>query len=458
MKKRIVTLIIFTLLFITTMNIPTFAFEAEVDFLNVKIGSSMDLNKEYTLTSDSGFNLYEVDNKQWPINYIEDLVIKVRLNFAGEIEIFNVSDEYLYTIPSDGSIIIGPGTMFQTTLNVDKNNYRDYITFISKENKISLINHINIENYLYGVVPKEMPAGWPMEALKAQAIVARSFALANMNKHKQEGFNLCDSTCCQVYRAYDNENPNTNQAVNETKGIYVFYNGKVASTPYHSTSGGYTEDSAIAWGGSLPYLVPIHDVYSEGQSANNWSLKVSPLEIGNKLLLKGINIGQIQDVQILKTSSANRVLELKIVGSLGEEIISGNNLRTLLGNTTMKSTWFDIDKVGEGLEKKIYVMDGISRYPVEIKVNSAYILDGKGYSSPNRTLVSRAVSKDRTASIGESMSITPTSFVFSGKGYGHGVGMSQYGAMEMAKLGFNYEDIIKHYYNGVDIINLNGDN
>lgn len=458
MKKKIISLTFCFLLFITLYNNTIYASAADIDFLNIKIGPSIDLYNEFALTSESGFNFYKSYDRDWPINSVKDNIIKARLNFAGDIDILSTNDELLYAIPGDGSVIIGPGSIFQFIIKVDLNNYRDYITFISRDNKLSLINHIQLENYLYGVIPKEMPASWPIESLKAQAVASRSFAVANMNKHIKEGFNLCDGTDCQVYKAYDNEHPNTNRAVNETRGIYAYYNGKVANTTYHSTSGGYTEDSSIAWGGSVPYLIAIEDIYSAGESAKNWSITMTPAEISNKLLSSGINIGQVQDIEISKTSDSNRVLELNIVGSLGAKIIKGNQLRTIFGNTIMKSTLFNIDKVGDSSTKKIYVIDGSSRYPVEIQVNSAYILDAKGNNKPNRFIVSRAISNEITSSIGESMVLGPASFVFNGKGYGHGVGMSQHGAMEMAKLGFNYEDIIKHYYSGVDIININGDN
>lgn len=458
MKKIIIAITICFLLLITLGINTIYASEPSIEFLNIKIGSSVDFYKQFTLTSESGFSFYEVFDKGRSINNIEDNTVKASLNSEGNIDIFGIDDELIYTIPGDGSIIIGSESIYQFLINVDKNNYRDYITFIAKDNKLSLINHIQIENYLYGVVPKEMPASWPMESLKAQTVVARTFAMSNVNKHINEGYNLCDSTHCQVYKAYDNEHPNTNQAVNETKGVYVYYNGKIASTPYHSTSGGYTEDSAIAWGGSVPYLVPVRDIYSEGTSANNWSIKLTSFEIANKLLQEGINIGQIQDINILNTSPANRVTEVKVVGSLGYKIITGNKLRTIFGNTIMKSTWFNIDKVGQGSNEKIYILDGNSRYPLEFDINNAYILDGKGNNSANRSAVSRAISNDRTSSISGSISIAPTTFIFNGVGYGHGVGMSQYGAMGMAKLGYNYEDIIKHYYTGVDIIKINGDN
>jgi stage II sporulation protein D len=453
MKKIIQVLTICFFINILLANI-SYGAENKMDFLDIKIGNSTDYFKQYTLESNTGFKFYEKRNKNLEVYNIQDEMVYASLNIYGEIEIISLENEIIYSIPSDGSIIIGS----ESLVKVDKNKYRDYITFLERDNKLSLINHINMEHYLYGVVPKEMPASWPVESLKAQAVVARSFALSNLNKHAKEGFNLCDTTDCQVYKAYDNEHPNTNQAVDETKGEYVYYNGKVASTPYHSTSGGYTEDSSVAWGGSIPYLIPVYDVYSEGTASNIWSINITPLEIKNKLSTIGINIGDIKDIIILNTSSANRVVELKIVGSNGDHIMNGNKMRTLLGNTTMKSTWFEIDKKGQNLTKKVYVIDDNLRNPVEVNINSTYILDGKSNTSSNRNNVSRAIGSDRTINIEQTLSITPTTFIFNGKGYGHGVGMSQFGAMEMAKLGYKYEDIIKHYYTGVEIIKTIGEN
>lgn len=457
MKNIIRIVTIYFIINILLINI-SYAYENKIDFLDIKIGNSTDYFKQYTLNSSTGFKFYKKTDKELEVYSIDDEMIYASLNIYREIEIISLDNEILYSLPSDGSIIIGSGLRPESIVKVGQNNYRDYITFLEKDNKLSLINHIELEHYLYGVVPKEMPASWPMEALKAQAIVARSFALANVKKHAKEGFNLCDTTECQVYKAYDNEHPNTNLAVDKTKGEYVYYNGKVASTPYHSTSGGHTEDSSVAWGGSIPYLIPVYDVYSEGAASNNWSVKMTPLEIENKLSTIGVNIGKIKDIVVLNTSSANRVVELKIVGSNGDHIMNGNKMRTLLGNTTMKSTWFEIDKMGEDSIRKVYVVDGNLGTPVEVNINSSYILNGKSNTNSNRNNVSRAIGSDKITNIEQALSITPTTFVFNGKGYGHGVGMSQYGAMEMAKLGYKYDDIIKHYYTGVDIIKTNGEN
>ena len=451
---------IFTICFIINMLLTNIShgYEDKLDFLDIKIGSSADYFKQYTLKSSTGFKFYDKRDKNLEIYSIHDEMIYASLNIYGEIEIISVGNEILYSLPADGSIIIGSGIISNSLLKVDQNNYRDYITFLEKDKKLSLINHIEMEHYLYGVVPKEVPASWPIESLKAQAVVARSFALTNLNKHAKDGFNLCDTTDCQVYKAYDNEHPNTNQAVDETKGEYVYYNGRVASTPYHSTSGGYTEDSSVAWGGGVPYLIPVSDKFSEGTNANIWSVKMTTLEIENKLSTIGVNIGEIKDIVILNTSSANRVVELKIIGTKGDHIMDGNKMRTLLGNNTMKSTWFEIDRKGQNSTKKVYVIDGNLKNSVEIDINNSYILDGKSNTNSNRNVVSRAIGSDRTTNIDRSLSISQTTFIFNGKGYGHGVGMSQYGAMEMAKLGYNYKDIIKHYYTGVDTIKKNGEN
>lgn len=425
-------------------------------FIDVKIGASTDYFKQYSLKSENGFEIYNKNEKDVFLFIIEDDMIYASININGDIELISLDNEILYLLPSDGSLVIH-SSGDESLIKVNENNYRDYITFIEANNRISLINHIYIENYLYGVVPKEMPASWPKEALKAQALVARSFALASMNKHAKEGFSLCDTTHCQVYKAFDNEHPNTNAAVDETKGEYVYYKGKVATTPYHSSSGGYTEDSSIAWGGgNTPYLISVQDIYSEAASSNNWSLKLSPIEIKNKLA--GVNIGEILDIHILDKTESNRIANLKIIGTNGEHIIKASVLRDLLGNTSMKSTMFEIEKIGETEIKKVFVIDGSLQYPVEINLSNSHILDESSNTNVNRNNINRIQSGNNITSIDGTLSSQPTTIVFSGKGYGHGVGMSQVGAMEMAKLGYNYEDIINHYYTGVDIIKINGDN
>jgi stage II sporulation protein D len=121
-----------------------------------------------------------------------------------------------------------------------------------------------MQEYLYGVVPREMSKTWPLEALKAQAVVARTFAITNQNKFMHLGFNMDNSVLSQVYGGYDWEGPISNQAVDETIGMLLYYNTTLASAYYHSNSGGYTANSENVWSSEVPYLRSVFDPYSIG--------------------------------------------------------------------------------------------------------------------------------------------------------------------------------------------------
>ena len=139
-------------------------------------------------------------------------------------------------------------------VNVEGTDYRGGITAKRLTNSdMTIINKLPLEEYLYGVIPSEMPASWPVEALKAQAIAARGFAVTNFNKYKRFDFNLCTTTYSQVYKGYSGEHPNTNKAVDQTRDMVIFYNGKLVEPYYHSNSCGYTEDSENVW--TTDYLI-----------------------------------------------------------------------------------------------------------------------------------------------------------------------------------------------------------
>lgn len=447
MKRYIFLTIILVLL------IPSISLGASTDeiYLDVKIGNNINVSDSVTLFSDYGFNLYNKDSKREIIDISENSII-VSGNYNGTITIYNTNYNYITDIPGDGSIIIGSGNTQDSLIQVEKNKYRDYITFLNKGSEIFLINHIELNKYLYGVLPREMPVSAPLEALKAQAIASRSYTLSNINKHKKDGYNLCDKVDCQVYGAYDNEKPATNQAVDETKGIYAYYGGKVINATFHSTSGGYTEDSSKVWGSSIPYLIAVEDEFSTTAPHSNWTVEFTARDIKEKLLSTGIDIGDIVGIEPLEITEANRVQRLKIKGTKGEHILTSSSFRNLVGTTILKSTWFNIDTTGANSTTKVYALSANSPNPKEINMNNAYILSGGNKATVSRSSVSRALGNDRSSTLDGTVSSKPTTFIFNGRGYGHGVGMSQYGAIEMAKQGYNFEDIIKHYYQGVDIV------
>lgn len=453
--KRIISVIIICLM--VTVSLPlnySYGESMNSKYLDVKVGKNFNASDYITLSSDNGFYLYNKNNKENEVFQIIDTSIIVSKNYEEGLDILDSNNNILTTIPGDGSIIIGSGSFRDSIIQVGKKKYRDFLGFLVRNDGILLINHIEVENYLYGVVPKEVGASFPIESIKAQAVAARTYALSNINKHKNEGFNLCDTTHCQVYGAMDAEHSSTNQAVNETRNMVVYYEGKLAETTFHSNNGGYTESNKDAWGGAaLGYLIAKEDKFSLNSPNSSWTVKLTLQEMNSKLISAGINVGELIDMEVLEISEGKRVLKLKIKGSSKDEIISGSKLRTILGNNEIKSTFFNINKEGTSSSAKTYIMDGNSIKPIEVNLSNATIIDGRGVKTILKTGTTTALGENSAKSITNNYATSPTSFTFEGKGYGHGVGMSQYGAMEMAKQGYNFEEILKYYYHGVDIIN-----
>lgn len=451
--KRLLCMLIIATVFLGAMPLNSYG-ENYVDFIDVKIEQNTELNNTIRLYSDYGFYLYEKYSKDRDILDIADFEIHVLGNSVGEIEIYSVNGLLLTTIPADGSVIIGSQDINNSIIKVDENRYRDYITFLVNGSNVIIINHIYIENYLFGVVPREIPASAPTDALRAQAIVARSYTYTTLNKHINDGYNLCSTIDCQVYGGYEWEHPATNQAIIDTCGEYITYDGSIVNTPYHSSSGGYTESNENVWGGKLPYLVAIEDEFSTNAPNSNWSIKLTPRDLGSKLAANGINVGDVKDLKILEATVSDRVEEIKITGTTGEEVITGKKFRDIIGSTVLKSTLFSIDREGSSEIKKVYVIDGSGQAPKEVSLNGMYIIDGYNKKTVSRNSTSRVRGSESSTNIEGTVTATATTFTFQGKGYGHGVGLSQYGAIEMAKLGYNYDEIIRHYYSGVEITNL----
>ena len=453
--KRIISVIIICLM--VTVSLPlnySYGESMNSKYLDVKVGKNFNASDYITLSSDNGFYLYNKNNKENEVFQIIDTSIIVSKNYEEGLDILDSNNNILTTIPGDGSIIIGSGSFRDSIIQVGKKKYRDFLGFLVRNDGILLINHVEVENYLYGVVPKEVGASFPIESIKAQAVAARTYALSNINKHKNEGFNLCDTTHCQVYGAMDAEHSSTNQAVNETRNMVVYYEGKLAETTFHSNNGGYTESNKDAWGGAaLGYLIAKEDKFSLNSPNSSWTVKLTLQEMNSKLISAGINVGELIDMEVLEISEGKRVLKLKIKGSSKDEIISGSKLRTILGNNEIKSTFFNINKEGTSSNAKTYIMDGNSIKPIEVNLSNATIIDGRDVKTILKTGTITALGENSAKSITNNYATSPTSFTFEGKGYGHGVGMSQYGAMEMAKQGYNFEEILKYYYTGVDIIN-----
>ncbi len=340
---------------------------------------------------------------------------------GGNIGLFSSSNKPI--IVYDSSIKLRfSNSYLQEYIEVQNKPYRGSISFLpDSSNKLTVINTLLIEEYIYGVVAKEMPATWNKEALKAQAVAARNYAVKNLNKYKSLGFDLSTTQNSQVYGGVAGEHINTTKAVDETRGILAYYNGDIADLFYHSSSGGKTENSENVWSNSVPYLRGVEDSFSLGSPNDYWEYKISKADVEKLLKNKSKNIGKLSGIRIDKVSENGRVLKLTFVGDKGETSIEKESIRAFFGYSNLKSTWFTINSQ-------------------TAKINDSY----------NSALDDLQLFLN-TNNYGSSATITSQEYVFQGKGYGHGLGMSQYGAKKMADSGYSFDQILKYYFRGIDV-------
>lgn len=447
MRKKFIAFLIIVLLGLNIQN--GYAFANSIDnYVSIKLTNPIKSREIIKLYSDDGFNIY-INSIFNDIEYIPNKNISIELNSIGEIEIKDEIGEILFST-HENNLILSSANKWDSIITVEDKRYRDFIKIQRESQSLLVINLIDIEHYLYGVVPREMPASFPMEALKAQAVAARTYTLNNLNKHGSEGYNLCDTTHCQVYGGVDGEHTRTNEAVDATKGIVITYNGSIIDAVYHSNSGGHTEDSAEAWGNYFPYLIGVEDEFSKNQPNSDWSFTIESSALNNKLKNNGIYIGDVVDLEIIETSPRGGVSKLKIVGTTGEEILNKGKIRQVLGNDELKSTWFSIKRGGPSTSiSHVYAISGNSKNSQKIDPSKAISIDKNNTKSYVRN--STVMGKDKRVKLIDIYKENSNGFLIEGKGYGHGVGMSQWGAKKMAEDGYTYDEILKHYYTGVEI-------
>ncbi len=358
--------------FLLFLSVNVFAKE-NYERIDIKVGSSVNSGSKIQLESKEPLDIYTSDFQL--IHKTNNKKLEVQLK-DNNINIYG-NNYNMKNFPTNGTFIIYSKSPIK--VSSVKRSYRGAISFRINNNKLDIINNVDMDSYLKGVLPKEMSPSFPLESLKAQALCSRSFAINNYNKYIKKGYNLDDTTNSQVYRGVDVEDKRTNKAVDETKGELVLYNGKVAETIFGASSGGFTASAKDVWGSDIPYLVSKED----GFSTYDWEYKL------NSKNFSKLGVDKITGIKTTLDDS-RRVKEVIIETDAGEKKLTGNKFRSLLGNTSVKSTLFDIEKNGDD-------------------------------------------------------------YLIRGRGYGHGVGMSQYGAVEMAKQGKLYRDIIGFYFPGTII-------
>jgi stage II sporulation protein D len=278
-------------------------------------------------------------------------------------------------------------------VKINGNIYPGEIEVFSKNGKtVSLLNILDVETYLYGVLPYEIEPSRVEEMLKVQAIIARTYTIVNLNRHKDEGFDLCSTVHCQVYKGI-NENMalRIKKAVDSTKGFVVVdeKNGDLVITYYHAACGGATENVSEIWPKvkNVKTLSGVKCDFCKNSPYYEWKYSFDIEKFVIKLKVNGYNIGdKIKNILVLSKTNHGRIKNLQIVGNKNTVEISGETLRRIFGYNNLKST-------------KIY--------KIEVKNNKIY---------------------------------------FYGKGWGHGVGLCQWGAHELIKQGKSFKEVIEYYY------------
>ncbi len=340
------------------------------------------------------------------------------------------------------------------------------------------VNAVSIEEYLYGVVPSEMSPSYAEEALKAQAVAARTYAIKKMDMkvHENKGYDLCDGTHCQSYKGKSAEFPATNAAVDATKGLVIYHKGEPIEAVFFASSGGYTENSEDIWTAPLPYLKAVPDVYEV--DTNTWTKKITAAQLTNLASAKGDNIGQVTDMVISKVSLGGRIQELKLVGTKGTKVLTRDQVRTYFSslNGSFPSKMFTINGKGGGPKTTVSmntrqlsdVSDAanVTNSPEE-SIADNYVIGSDSLLFPeletyNTTPtnvsnnVTSAVMQRNVTVTGASSGAVSTNngtgvFVIEGKGNGHGAGLSQKGAQGLALQGSDFLSILYHYYTDVTI-------
>ncbi len=390
-------------------------------------------------------------------------------NLEGIIEAYDLRAgcrEYL-----EGPLFLQPvaalpaNSFFQLHNALYGQEYRGALEIIPEGSILLAVNVLDLESYLRGVLPAEMPPVWGsdggMEALKAQAIASRTFALYNQELRRHNTYHLCDQQHCQVYKGKDVENRYTDQALDETCGEVLTCQGRIIESFYHASNGGFTELSQNVWQMSSPYLASVPDPYDDPNNPlglpgfkcfSPWTVALSRQYLGDRLAEKEYNIGEIKQVNIVSSYNSGRVEEIILQGENGRAIsLTKENARIVLG---LESQLFTLRC---GLDAQLWVisaqsgLEGKDSFP---DLEGKWVVDG--YNKQMQSMLhgrEYSIRGDRGDRVKTSISSdTGGDLIFEGRGRGHGVGMSQYGAYNRSRAGHSYREILSFYYPGAEVV------
>ena len=297
---------------------------------------------------------------------------------------------------------------------LQQRRYRGRLQLRLEAGQLQVVNHVPLETYLPSVVGSEMPASWPLEALRAQAVAARTYALKA--RKPAALFDLQATTASQVYKGVEAETPSTRAAVEGTRGLVLTYDDALIDAVFHSSSAGSaTESSGQLWPRQLPYLVSVPD-FDRESPVRDWRQPLDAALLGRAFP----ELEAVTAIEVVSTTATGRVRQARVLGPSGQLLLSGAQLRSRLG---LKSTWVRFELVPMVAPQAEAPLAAVTLPPL-----------------PALTLPPPA---------------TPTlevlQLVAVGRGYGHGIGMSQWGALGLARQGESFAAILRHYYRGTQL-------
>ena len=392
---------------------------------------------------------FTVEGQRFLNKKFKGLTLKIENN--RKIMFFDKNKQKIYDLNNKEKFLVR--TSDSRGIWVGQKRYAGKLNIFIGDKNISVVNIIGVENYLSSVVGSEMPTKWPMEALEAQAIASRTYAL------KQKGnsvFDIDSTNKNQVYNGLESRTFKTKKAVRATRSLVLVYKNKLINALFHSSSAGMTENSEDVWKNKFPYLSSVKD-FDKNNPKLKWQKRFSSEEL-QKLFP---SIGGIKQIEILSITNTGRVKNVKIQGDYGSAQFSGLDIRKKMNlkstlvrfklikeddkpNTTSTTVLEDkpityLVKAGDNLSDIAYrynvslyelVTSNSIKDPALININQILLIP--------RNQVKNVYSSDKT-------------LVVSGYGSGHGVGMSQWGAKHMDSKGAKAEEILKHFYKGVKI-------
>ena len=346
---------------------------------------------------------------------------------------------------------------------------------------LTVVNIVDLETYIKGVVPYEMSNSWPLEALKVQAVCARSYAYINIHsgKHTSYHFDVCNTTDCQVYYGAGTNsssyqaNERTDQAVDETAGEYAWYDGQVIEAFYSSSHGGASESVYNVWGTSLeqyPYLCGVEDPYEADMASKNsyssWTVSYTSSELAQRLENYGYDASSGIESLTLTYSDLGNVIQVRVnYRGGGSDTIRPSSMRSVFGISSIRFTVNgQAASSGSGTTSSSgggptangsTSLDSQGTYTVisgsgslsQAGLDGLYAISGSGSITPAEDAASGGGSGTDTPT-GTQVTVSGSSYSFQGSGNGHQLGLSQYGAWAMAERGFTYDEIIEFYYPG----------